>query len=269
VAHLPCEPCHGIALAVSALAGSRTPAYDTVAVTLPQETPTAPRLAVEARSVTKRVRDGEQRRTVIYEASLGVARGELVVLRGPSGSGKTTLLALLGAMLSPTSGEVFLDGEPTSRLRDVHRAEVRRHKVGFVFQDHQLVVGMSLRDNILLPCVPDGVAPEDERAADLLIERFALRSVAHSRAETLAGGERQRAAIARALLRDPPLLLLDEPTAHLDDARVHALFETLAGLAAERRALLVATHDPRVVSAPGVSRVLDLEDGRLGAVVDA
>jgi putative ABC transport system ATP-binding protein len=227
------------------------------------DTPVTPPFAAEARSVTKRVRDGAKRRTVIQEVSLGVERGELVVLRGPSGSGKTTLLALLGAMLSPTSGEVLLDGEPTSRLREAHRAEVRRHKVGFVFQDHQLVAGMTLRDNVLLSCVPDGIAREDERAADALIERFALTDVAHSRAETLSGGERQRAAIARALLRDPPLLLLDEPTAHLDDPRAHALLETLSGLAAEKRALLVATHDPRVVGAPGVARVLDLKDGRL------
>jgi putative ABC transport system ATP-binding protein len=220
-------------------------------------------LAVEARGVTKRVRDGAGRRIVIREVSLGLERGELVVLRGPSGSGKTTLLALLGAMLSPTSGEVFLDGEPTSRLREVHRAELRRHKVGFVFQDHQLVRGMSLLENVLLPCVPEGVSRQDEEGAVALIRRFALESVANSKVEALAGGERQRAAIARALMRDPPLLLLDEPTAHLDDARAGSLFEILAGLAAEGHALLVATHDPRMVAASGVSRVLDLADGRL------
>jgi putative ABC transport system ATP-binding protein len=220
-------------------------------------------LAAEARDLTKRVRDGRERRTVVDSVSLGIARGELVVLRGPSGSGKTTLLALVGAMLSPTSGEVFLDGEPTSRLREVHRAEVRRHKVGFVFQDNQLVVGMSARENILLPCVPDGARERDEELADALLDRFALRAIALAKAENLSGGERQRVAIARALMRDPPLLLLDEPTAHLDDARACALLDTLVGLAAEGRALLVATHDLRLVRAERVSRVLDLVEGRL------
>jgi putative ABC transport system ATP-binding protein len=225
--------------------------------------PEQDRFVVEAKNVTKRVRDGSARRMVIQDVSLRLARGDLVVLRGPSGSGKTTLLALLGAMLSPTSGEVFLDGEPTSRLREAHRAEVRRHKVGFVFQDHQLVAGMSLRENVLLPCVPDGVGPPEAEVADKLLERFALTSLAHSRVEALAGGERQRGAIARALMRDPPLLLLDEPTAHLDDARARLLFDMLRGLLAEGRALLVATHDPRLVAMDGVSKVCDLVEGRL------
>lgn len=221
--------------------------------------------AAEARSLTKRVRDGLQRRTIVESVSFGIARGELVVLRGPSGSGKTTLLALLGAMLSPTSGEVLLDGEPTSRLREAHRAEVRRQKVGFLFQDDQLLPRMSARDNILLPCVPDGVGHDEELRADALIERFSLHRVASSFSEALSGGERQRVALARALMRDPPVLLLDEPTAHLDDERARSIIDLLASLAAEDRAVLVATHDPRVVSAPRVSRVLDLANGRLVA----
>jgi putative ABC transport system ATP-binding protein len=186
-----------------------------------------------------------------------------VVLRGPSGSGKTTLLAILGAMLSPTSGEVLLDGEPTSRLRDVHRASVRRHKVGFVFQDHQLVSAMTALDNVLLPCVPEGVRREDERRGTALLERFGVAGMAMSRAESLAGGEQQRVAIARALILNPPLLLLDEPTAHLDDVRAHALGNMLRSLADEGRAVLVATHDRRIVAAPGVTRVLELAGGRL------
>jgi putative ABC transport system ATP-binding protein len=254
LAQVTCAPCHGTARAPG-LPGIPAAPTTSCVTELRTDAPTHsanPTSVVEAKRVTKRVRDGSGRRTIIEDVSFGLGRGELVVLRGPSGSGKTTLLALLGAMLSPTSGEVILDGEPTSRLREVHRAELRRHKVGFVFQDHQLVAGMSLRDNVLLPCVPDGVFAPELRAA-----------VAHSKVEALAGGERQRAAIARALMRDPPLLLLDEPTAHLDDARAGSLFETLAGLAGEGRAVLVATHDPRLVAMAAVSRVLDLVDGRL------
>jgi len=189
----------------------------------------------------------------------------MVVLRGASGSGKTTLLALIGAMLSPTSGEVHLDGEPTSRLRDAHRALVRRQKVGFVFQDVQLVDGMTARDNVLLPSVPDGVDTAARSRADDLLARFDLTAIAGAPARALSGGERQRVALARALFRDPPLLLLDEPTAHLDDARASAVVGDLAALAGEGRALVVATHDPRVTSHPAATRILDLHGGRIVA----
>ena len=189
------------------------------------------------RNVTKRIRDGRDRRTVVEDVSFEVGRGELVVLRGPSGSGKTTLLALVGAMLSPTSGEVFLNGEPTSRLREAHRAQVRRQNVGFLFQDLQLVDDMTALDNVLIPRVPDGVSAADDARARELLARFGAESLAHTRARSLSGGERQRVALARALLCDPPLLLLDEPTAHLDDARVGEIAAELAKLAADGRAL--------------------------------
>ena len=216
------------------------------------------------RNVVKRIWDGRERRTVLEDVSFELMRGELVVVRGPSGSGKTTLLAIVGAMLSPSSGEVHLDGEPTSRLREAHRAEVRRRKVGFVFQDLQLVDGLTSRENILLPRVPDGVRPSDERRAADLLERFGLTTVADVDAKSLSGGERQRVALARALINDPPLLVLDEPTAHLDDARAITIAEELAAVARDGRAVLVATHDPRLAQSAGVTRIMDLVAGKLG-----
>jgi putative ABC transport system ATP-binding protein len=219
--------------------------------------------AASVRSVVKRVWDGRARRTVLDDVSFDLRRGEVVVVRGPSGSGKTTLLAIVGAMLSPTSGEVLLDGEPTSRLREAHRAEVRRRKVGFVFQDLQLVDALSALRNVLLPRVPDGVRPEDETRARELLARFGLADVAHGKARVLSGGERQRVAVARALVNDPPLLVLDEPTAHLDDANAAVIAKDLAALAADGRAVLVATHDPRIAESAGVARVLDLAAGKI------
>jgi putative ABC transport system ATP-binding protein len=219
--------------------------------------------AASVRDVVKRVRDGRVRRTVIDGVSFDLERGELVVLRGPSGSGKTTLLALVGAMLSPTSGEVLLDGEPTSRLREGHRAHVRRHKVGFVFQDLQLVDGMTALENVLLPRIPDGVTADDGRRAQALLERFGVGALAGASSRALSGGERQRVALARALIADAPLLILDEPTAHIDDARASSIADELASLAREGRALLVATHDPRIAAHPGITRVLDLAGGRM------
>lgn len=219
--------------------------------------------AVKVEHVVKRVRDGANRRTVLDDVSFEVLRGELVVLRGPSGSGKTTLLAIVGAMLSPTSGEVQLDGEPTSRLREAHRAEVRRRKVGFVFQDLQLVDGLTALGNVLLPRVPDGVTAADERRARSLLEQRGLGALAQQKARSLSGGERQRVALCRALLNDPTLLVLDEPTAHLDDAHAHAIADELVALASDGRALLVATHDARIAGHAGVTRLLDLAGGKV------
>jgi putative ABC transport system ATP-binding protein len=225
--------------------------------------------SASVRNVVKRIWDGRDKRTVLDDVSFDLARGELVAVRGPSGSGKTTLLAIVGAMLSPTSGEVHLDGEPTSRLREGHRAEVRRRKVGFVFQDLQLVDGLTSRQNILLPRVPDGVRPEDERRATELLERFGLAAQADVDARKLSGGERQRVALARALINDAPLLVLDEPTAHLDDARAASIADELASVAREGRAVLVATHDPRLAKSAGVTRILDLTAGKLELVPSA
>ena len=221
--------------------------------------------AVAVRDVVKRVRDGAERRTVIDGVSFEVAKGELVVLRGPSGSGKTTLLALVGALLAPTSGEVLLSGEPTSRLREAHRAEARRRRVGYVFQDLQLIEEMTARDNVLLPCVPDGITRDHEARADELLARFGVGSRAGARARALSGGERQRVALARALVCDAPLLLLDEPTAHLDDARAREIAFELGRLKETGRALLVATHDARIAEHAAVTRVLRLAGGRLEA----
>jgi putative ABC transport system ATP-binding protein len=225
--------------------------------------------AASVQNVTKKVWDGAERRTVLDEVSLDLARREIVVLRGPSGSGKTTLLAISGGMLSPTSGEVFIDGEATSRLRDADRAAVRRRKVGFVFQDLQLVDDMSVLENVVLPRIPDGLSRADVARAEALLGRLDAASLAAKRTRALSGGERQRVAMARALMNDPGLLLLDEPTAHLDDARARTVMDDLAGLAAEGRAVLISTHDPRIADHPAVSRVVDLAAGRLdGARAD-
>ena len=219
--------------------------------------------AVRVERIVKRVRDGVARRTILDDVSFEVRRGELVIVRGPSGSGKTTLLAIVGAMLSPTSGEVHLDGEPTSRLREAHRAEIRRKKVGFVFQDLQLIDGLSALRNVLLPCVPDGVTSADETRARALLERRGLGPLVSSKAKALSGGERQRVALCRALIGDAILLVLDEPTAHLDDANASAIADELAALARDGRAILVATHDARLAGNPRVSRVLDLAAGKV------
>ncbi len=218
---------------------------------------------LEAESLRKRYTDGARERLVLDGVSLTVRKGEWLALSGPSGSGKTTLLGLLGALATPTEGDVRIVGRSTVHMRDHHRALFRRRHVGFVFQELSLVPGMTLLENVLLPLVPEGGATREaaDRARSLL-DRLGLGSLSSTTAERLSGGEKQRGAIARALIREPELLLLDEPTAHIDAAQVEALVRLLEELRRDGRALVTSTHDPRLTSAAAVTSVLRLEGGK-------
>lgn len=218
---------------------------------------------LQVKEVVKKIRDGRGKRTIVDGVSFELALGATAIIRGASGSGKTTLLAICGAMLAPTSGEVVIDGEATSRLRDAHRARVRRTRVGFVFQDVQLVDSMSVMDNVLLPATPIGIEKKHETRAHALCEKLGVASLAKSPARALSGGERQRVALARALLFDAPLLLLDEPTAHLDEERAKSIMSDLAALASEGRAVVIATHDARVLDTAKNAAHFEMTDGKL------
>jgi putative ABC transport system ATP-binding protein len=222
-------------------------------------------LLVETTDVVKRYADGDRTVRAVDGVTLAITEGELVVLRGTSGSGKTTLLGLLGGMIAPSSGDVRFAGESIVRLREHHRAELRRTKVGFVFQELALIPEMSVLENVLLPLVPDGGgSDEDEtRALASLAALGITRPKALARASHLSGGERQRAAIVRALVRQPKLLLLDEPTAHLDRDNALAIAELLRNEKARGRTIIASTHDPRLAEAEGIDRTLDMRDGRL------
>ncbi|HEY8429686.1 MAG TPA: ABC transporter ATP-binding protein [Sandaracinaceae bacterium] len=220
--------------------------------------------ALEARGVEKRYRDGDRAIAAVAGVTLTIPRGTLTVLRGPSGSGKTTLLGLLGAMIAPTKGSIAVLGKDVTHLRDHHRTELRRRSIGFVFQQLSLVDRMTLRENVLLPLVPLGGATKAQRErARALLERFGLADRESSPPERLSGGERQRAAIARALVLSPPVLLLDEPTAHLDTENALAVVSLLAELRDEGTTVVAATHDPRLADDGRVDRVLAMRDGKL------
>jgi len=218
--------------------------------------------ALSAREVCKRVSDGRTRRDVLRSVTLDLHVGELLLIQGASGSGKTTLLGVLGGMLLPTSGEVWLGGEPISRLRDHQRAEIRRAKVGYLFQDFGLIEGMSVLENVLLPLVPPGRI--DSRAmadATSTLERLGIGSLSRASVTSLSSGERQRVALARASIMRPSVLLLDEPTAHLDGERARNLLDDLEGLRKQGAAVLMTSHDPRLSEDPRISRRLSLNEG--------
>lgn len=192
-------------------------------------------------------------RAVARLPALRVGAGEAALLLGPSGSGKTTLLLAMAGLAQWTSGRVLVAGEDVSALRGAARDRWRGRNVGLVFQDIHLVEGLSVLDNLLLAPFAAGVGQDRARALQLL-ERLGLAAVARRRAETLSRGQAQRAAIARATLLRPKLILADEPTASLDDAATEIVARLLLDAAAETgAALVIATHDGRLRAHFGAS----------------
>jgi putative ABC transport system ATP-binding protein len=178
--------------------------------------------------------------------------GSLVLLLGPSGSGKTTLLSCLAAILSPTKGTIDFGSSSISDLAGKERTAFRRHTVGIVFQAFNLVPSLTAAENVMAPLLAAGVKGKEaaKRAAGLL-GRVGLEHRATHRPGELSGGQQQRVAIARALVHDPPLVLADEPTAHLDHTQVEGVLGLLAGLMDDERVMVVATHDDRLLALGG------------------
>lgn len=190
------------------------------------------------------------------------------VLKGPSGSGKTTLLTILGCLSRPTEGRVRLRGEDISGLPERFLTGIRRNTFGFIFQQFNLVRGLSAIENIILPGYPAGTprARLIERAEALLAE-MQLDHRRDAGVEWLSGGEQQRVAICRALINDPEILIADEPTANLDSSLSAELLAILRRLADTGRTVILSSHDPLVADSELVDRVYSLRDGRLTEVV--
>jgi putative ABC transport system ATP-binding protein len=207
--------------------------------------------------------DGPAPVRAVQDVSLAVAVGETVAIRGPSGSGKTTLLSILGGLLRPDVGRVWLDGCDLAAASEPERAHVRLTRIGFVFQRGLLLPTLTARENVaLVPRVAGASTAEAGVRADALLAELGLAARAHLLPAALSAGECQRAALARALVMRPELVLADEPTAHLDQALGAQVMHALKSLAtAGRAALVVVTHDPRAAAV--ADRVLELSDGRL------
>ena len=194
---------------------------------------------------------------VINHLSLSVAAGEFVAVRGSSGCGKSTLLLMLGAMLRPDHGRVRVCGEDVYALSGRDRAALRAARIGFVFQRFHLVPYLDALDNLLLPSMALPVLKETENRAVELLERFGLTHRSRHRPDQLSIGERQRLALARALLNRPSVLLADEPTGNLDPDNAGIVVEALTGFAQAGGAVLLVTHDP--VMAAASDRIVLLE----------
>lgn len=198
----------------------------------------------------------------LHPCTLQIEEGEFVAITGPSGSGKTTLLSLLGLLDTPTAGRFVLDGVDVAGLSDNDRAAVRAHRIGFVFQAFHLIGYRSVLDNVELGLLYQGGNKRARRQAAVeVIERVGLTARQNALCSHLSGGEKQRVAIARTLIRNPALVLCDEPTGNLDTANSDAILTTLEGLNAEGMTVIVITHDPNV--AGRASRNLHIRDGHV------
>jgi putative ABC transport system ATP-binding protein len=217
---------------------------------------------LELRQVSKRYVDGASDVHALREVSLSVDAGELVAVMGPSGSGKSTLLTIAGSLEEPTSGEVLIDGRLLSTMSANDRARLRRRSIGFVFQDFNLLVGLTAEENVSLPLELDGRPLKTARqmARDAL-NQLGLADQATRFPDELSGGERQRVAIARAVVGDRHLLLADEPSGALDSVNAEAVMRLVRAACHGGVAGVVVTHDAQLAS--WADRVVFLRDGRV------
>jgi lipoprotein-releasing system ATP-binding protein len=218
---------------------------------------------LEAVQISKSYPTSNGTLSVLSGIDLKLKRGEAASIMGPSGSGKSTLLYILGALEAPTSGSVTLDGEDPFLIDEPKQAAFRNRKIGFLFQDHCLLPQCSVLENVLTPVLVDGKPPaETVERANRLVDQVGLKQRLHHRPGELSGGEKQRAALARALIREPVLLLCDEPTGNLDRQSTDGVAQLLLDLhAAQKTILVVVTHSLELASR--FPRQMEMQDGNL------
>ena len=196
--------------------------------------------------------------------TLDVRLHEATVLKGPSGSGKTTLLGLIGCMARPTTGRIFLKDREITSLPERFLTEIRRTTFGFIFQQFNLIRGISALENVMAPALPTGEKfPLLRRRALEILEMLDVVKRADTRIEWLSGGEAQRVAIARALINNPAIIIADEPTAHLDTTLSDEFMGIMRDLKVKGTTLILASHDPIVYGSELVDRVVEMRDGRV------
>jgi putative ABC transport system ATP-binding protein len=219
--------------------------------------------ALETRDLTKSYGQGGAAVTALDKVSIRVDGGEMVAIMGPSGSGKSTLLHLLGALDTPSSGEILIGGDRYDGLGDGELTRLRRDKIGFVFQFFNLLPSLSAEENVLLPALIAGHRDEaTRRRAFALLERVGLGARAHHLPGEMSGGEQQRVSIARALLTEPEIVLADEPTGNLDSRSSQGVLDLLSELhRSDGQSVVIVTHDPAAAAIAG--RVILLRDGRV------
>ncbi len=222
-------------------------------------------MLIELEAITKIYNQGQANEVqALTDVSLRVATGSMLCLRGASGSGKSTLLGIIGCVFPPTSGRAAIAGKQLARLPDRFLTLHRRETIGFIFQRFNLLPSLTVLDNITLPLLPMGVGPRERKLrAQALLAQFDIQHREKFPAGQISGGELQRVAIARALIHDPPIILADEPTAHLDSRLSREFMAIMDRLKASGKTIVLASHDPLVTDHPGLDQIMDIRDGRL------
>ena len=225
-------------------------------------------IALKTVELTRLYRVGRETVAALNAVNIVIQKGEFVAIMGPSGSGKSTLLNLLGGLDQPTSGNVLLDDHDLAQYNEEQLAALRRQKLGFIFQRHDLFPILTVRENVEFPMLLDGVVPTDRRArAEELLTLVGLKEKADHLPDELSGGQQQRVGIARSLANAAQILLADEPTGNLDSATSADIIAALVDLKhAKNLTLIMVTHDPEV--AIHADRILQLRDGRLVEVLN-
>jgi putative ABC transport system ATP-binding protein len=226
-------------------------------------------VALEVRDLVKSFALDGATINAVDGVSFQVKSGEFVALVGPSGSGKTTMLSILAALLTPTSGQVLIDGQDLAQMNEKKRVKLRREKIGFTFQSNNLIPYLTARENVEFMLRLNNKKDRAGRVrSDELLARLGLFDRLHNLPAQMSGGQQQRVAIARALIHNPAVVLADEPTASLDTERAYQVVETFAHLIHENdRAGIMVTHDLRMCQF--VDRVLQMQDGKLVKVYEA
>jgi len=220
---------------------------------------------ISAQAITKIFNQGRPNEfRALRGVTLDIRLKETTILKGPSGSGKTTLLGILGCMARPTSGRVFLREREITSLPERFLAGIRRQSFGFIFQQFNLIKGLSALENVMAPAYPLGETHgELKKRALSVLEMFDLGHKGEAKVEWLSGGEAQRVAIARAMINDPGIIIADEPTAHLDARLSLEFMEIMRRLKEQGRTLILASHDPLVYDSELADRVFELRNGEL------
>ncbi|HEO99217.1 MAG: ABC transporter ATP-binding protein [Campylobacterales bacterium] len=220
---------------------------------------------IRIEDVGKRFGEGENLFEALKSITLEVEEGECVILSGISGSGKSTLLSLIAALDRPSSGKIVVEGELVSKLPDLHASAYRAKTIGVIFQHFNLIESLSVEENVIVPLINSGLdMPAIRKMAEQSMQRASILHKASQDVASLSGGEKQRCAIARALVHDPKVILCDEPTANLDRENSLRFIETIQKLHQAGKTIVVATHDPLFEALPFESRVIHMADGMIG-----
>lgn len=215
-------------------------------------------------NITKTFGKGQTCIHALKNISLHVNKGECVVLKGASGSGKSTVLSLMAGLSKPTTGDIVINGKSISKLLDHFSAEFRRRNIGFIFQKFHLLPNLSVRENIIIPLIPENLSSEEiTKRVEYVMNVLSLTPKASIATRLLSGGEQQRVAIARAMIHEPQIIIADEPTANLDASLSESFIQAIRMLKQNGKTIVIATHDPLFFDLDYVDKVIEIKNGEI------